>query len=87
MKRTIIGILAAALLLCGAQALLLADGNILVVGEMTREAKAGPGDKAEGKLILRNQGDKPQDVKIYQTDYHFTAAGNNTYGEPGKLPR
>ena len=87
MKHAIIGLLTTCILLSGAQTMLLADGNILVVGEMTREAKAGPGDKAEGKLILRNNGDKPQDVKVYQTDYHFTAAGNNTYGEPGKLPR
>jgi hypothetical protein len=64
-----------------------ASGSILIVGEMTRELTVAPGDRSEGKLILRNTGDAPQDVRIYQTDYLFTADGHNEYGEPGKLSR
>lgn len=65
----------------------LLSAQVLVVGGLTREATVQPGGKTEGKIILRNTSDKPQEVRLYQTDYLFWADGRTDYGEPGKSPR
>jgi len=61
--------------------------GVSVVGGLTREVSLQPGSKTEGRIILRNGTDKPQQVKVYQTDYLFWADGRNEYGEPGTTPR
>ena len=60
---------------------------VSVVGGLTREATLQPGAKTEGRIVLRNSTDQPQEVKVYQTDYLFWADGRNQYGEPGSTPR
>jgi len=61
--------------------------GISVIGELKREATLEPGAKTAGKIIVCNNSDKPQQVKVYQTDYLFWADGRNEYGEPGNTPR
>lgn len=63
------------------------DAGISVIGELSREATLQPGAKTEGLIILRNNAEQPQEVKVYQTDYLFWADGRNQYGEPGATPR
>ncbi|MCK4533133.1 hypothetical protein KAU39_05050 [bacterium] len=58
-----------------------------VIGELTRERAVQCGEKFEEKILLKNKGDVPTKVKIYQTDYLFFADGKNIYGEPGSIPR
>lgn len=61
--------------------------EVSVIGGLTREVTLDPGGRTEGRIILRNAGDEPQEVKVYQTDYRFWADGRNEYGEPGGVPR
>ena len=62
-------------------------GPVSVIGGLTREATLQPGGRTEGRIILRNNSNEPQEVKVYQTDYLFWADGRNEYGEPGSTPR
>ena len=61
--------------------------SVSVVGGLTREIVLQPGARTEGCIVLRNNTDQPQEVKVYQTDYLFWADGRNEYGEPGATPR
>jgi hypothetical protein len=61
--------------------------DVRVVGSLTRELSLKPGGKAEGTILLHNDSDAAQDVRIYQTDYLFYADGRNLYGDPGNDPR
>lgn len=81
----IILLLVALLVSMGAESALAAP--VSVVGGLTREATLQPGAKTEGRIILRNNTEQPQEVKVYQTDYLFWADGRNQYGEPGSTPR
>ena len=62
-------------------------GSISIPGGLTREFTVSPGEIVQGKILLSNNTDEPQGVKVYQTDYLFFADGRNNYAEPGSLPR
>jgi hypothetical protein len=61
--------------------------GVSVTSGLTYEKETQPGGTYRGTIQLRNNGDMPQEVKIYQTDYLFFSDGRNIYGEPGKDPR
>jgi hypothetical protein len=61
--------------------------GIRVIGGLTREMTLQPGDRVQSKILLQNQSDRPQQVKVFQTDYLFYASGVNDYGKPGSGPR
>jgi len=61
--------------------------DISVVGELTREKVAGPGERYEGRIEILNSGQNEEEVKVYQSDYLYFADGRNEYGEPGRVPR
>ncbi len=61
--------------------------SISVVGGLTREMRLRPGGKSEGKILVRNNTDHPQQVRAYQHDYLFYADGSNIYGDPGSVMR
>jgi hypothetical protein len=61
--------------------------EVTLVGGLTKERTAAPGETFDGQVLLRNSGDAPVEVKCYQTDYAFYADGKSVFGEPGKLPR
>src|SRR4030042_877971 len=44
-------------------------GQISVVGDLSQDREAVPGEKYEGSILLRNDESEPQEAKIYQTDY------------------
>jgi hypothetical protein len=78
------------LLFCVSAAMLFcaeAAAQISVVGELSNDKDARPGEKYEGAVSVRNDSNEPQEVKVYQTDYMFFRDGTNTYGEPGTVPR
>jgi hypothetical protein len=60
---------------------------VSVIGELTREESAQPGEKFEGTIKLQNTGEVACQVNVYQTDYLFYADGSNVYGEPGSAVR
>lgn len=64
-----------------------AQASIIVTSELTDARSASAGASYEGRIRLRNTGEEPGEVKLYQTDYAFAADGSNTYGPPGKMAR
>jgi hypothetical protein len=61
--------------------------GISVEGGLTHEKVSHAGETYQGVIMIKNQGDTPQELKIYLSDYRFNYEGQTTYGEPGKDPR
>lgn len=60
---------------------------IAVMGDLSHERTSAPGETYSGTIVVRNMGDSPEEVKIYQTDYRFNCEGKSFYDEPGNHPR
>lgn len=63
------------------------DAAICVLGGLTRTATVEPGGKHEGRIIVQNVGEQAQEIRVYQSDYAFTADGKTDYADAGTLPR
>jgi hypothetical protein len=55
--------------------------------QTTQVRSVRPGEVYRGTLVVRNNGKSATDVKVYQTDYSFTAEGQSHFGTPGAAPR
>lgn len=66
---------------------LLARAQVGIVNGLTQEKICQPGETFESYMRLKNNGPKEETVKIYQTDYSFTADGKTYYDAPGKISR
>lgn len=64
-----------------------ARGQVALYGGTMKEHSVRPGEEVEGSIRLKNFGSDPAPVRLYQTDYHFTAAGENQFAEAGTLER
>jgi hypothetical protein len=82
---TILSNVLAAVLLAAAIQPAVAD--IHVEGSLYQEKSAAPGATYRGAVAIRNSGNAPVAVKLYQTDYTFSSAGANQYSAPGTQPR
>jgi len=71
---------AAALLLSAA---LPAAADVSVVNGLTHEKTANKGETYESLVILKNVAAEAAEVRLYQTDYSFTADGRKFYDSPG----
>lgn len=60
------------------------EAGVSVTGGLSHEKIVEIGETYQGTILVRNNSDEPQEVKIYQTDYLFFSDGTNIYGEPGK---
>lgn len=83
--RPVFVLMAAALIAFAASARV--GASVIVESALTDADTSAPGARYEGSIRLRNTGREPAEVKLYQTDYAFTADGRNDYGEPGRLSR
>lgn len=63
------------------------EAGVSVTGGLTHEKIVEISETYQGTILLKNNSDEPQEVKIYQTDYLFFYDGRNIYGEPGKEVR
>lgn len=61
--------------------------QVSVIGELSQDKTARPGEVYEGLILVRNDTQELQEAKVYQTDYTFHHSGTNSYGEPGSHPR
>lgn len=61
----------------------MAVGQISIRSPLSNDREALPGSSYEGELVIKNETDKVQQAKIYQTDYLFYSDGSNIYGDPG----
>lgn len=89
MRSTTSDIVALAVLLTCLLACMLppAHAGIAPEGRTTQVRIARPGDTYRGSIVVRNTGRTPTDIKVYTTDYAFSADGRNRYDAPGTLPR
>lgn len=61
--------------------------QISVRSQLSHDETVVPGESYAGIILVRNDTDKPQQAKVYQTDYLFYSDGTNYFGEPGQLDR
>ena len=73
--------------LAGLAALPALGAQIAVVGSTVEERVAAPGETYVGTIVVRNQTQQDQPVRIYQTDYLFYADGTSHFNEVGTAPR
>ena len=66
---------------------LLVRAQVGIVNGLTQEKICKPGETFESYMRLKNNGPKEETVKIYQTDYSFSADGKTYYETPGKMSR
>src|SRR5687768_10764257 len=64
-----------------------ATGQLVLVGGATHERPASVGSEYTGAVVIRNDGPKPEQVRVYLTDYEFHADGRSNFGEAGIHPR
>ena len=65
----------------------VAGAQISVVGSTVEERSAAPGETYVGTIVVRNLTPEDQPVRIYQTDYLFSADGTSNFAEAGTTPR
>jgi hypothetical protein len=66
---------------------LAARAQVGITNGLTQEKSCKPGEAFESFVTLRNNGPQEETVRIYQTDYTFTADGKSYYDAPGKGKR
>jgi hypothetical protein len=64
-----------------------ASAQIAVVGNAVDEHVAGPGQRYVSSITVRNLTAEPQPVRIYQTDYRFSADGTSNFDSAGTVAR
>jgi hypothetical protein len=60
---------------------------VSIKGSLTHERQAQPGEIYRGTITVINPGGDLEEVKVYQTDYHFVSDGRCFYDDPGANPR
>jgi len=63
------------------------EAGVSVVGGLSHERIVEISETYQGTILVKNNSDESEEVKIYQTDYLFFCDGRNIYGEPGKEAR
>jgi hypothetical protein len=61
--------------------------DVMVLNGLTHEFTVTGGSKATGSIRLANASEQVRSVRLYQTDYRFTQAGDSHYDQPGTLSR
>ena len=80
-------IVASAVVLFASLSSVLALAGVTPEGEATQVHGAQPGGSYRGSIAIRNAGAGAAQVKLYQTDYLFSADGKNAFDAPGTLAR
>ena len=65
----------------------ISEAGVSVIGGLTRQKEAKPGETYKGSMLIKNTGTEPQEVRVYQTDYLFFFDGRSIYDEAGTDPR
>jgi len=60
---------------------------ISLPGGLTIESNLTAGGKASGNIVILNDDAEPVTVRVYQTDYMFSADGRSEFSNPGSTPR
>ncbi len=79
-----IACLSACLVILGRSA---AGAQVTLLSNSLDEHVARSGEQYDGTLVVRNDSPLAQAVRVYLTDYHFSAAGATRFDAPGSTPR
>lgn len=63
------------------------EAQVALFGGTVKEHSVRPGEEVEGSIRVRNRGTESRTVRLYKTDYSFTANGENSYAGPGSHDR
>jgi len=61
--------------------------GISIEGGLTHEKVSSAPGMYQGEIVIRNQDETPQELKVYLSDYSFNYEGETFYGDPGKDAR
>ena len=64
-----------------------ADAQVTLLSSTLEEKQVVPGEQYTGVIRVRNDSNRPHEVKLYQTDYAFSADGKTLYDAPGLAKR
>ena len=67
--------------------ILAVKAQVIVIGELTQEKAAFPGESYNGTVMLQNIGTDSGEVKVYLQDYLFSFNGTSQYLKPGTVHR
>jgi len=63
------------------------SARLVLVGETVHRTSVAPGGVISGTITVLNRGTGAVEVRLYQTDYLFTSAGESDFAAPGTKPR
>ena len=66
---------------------LQAAAQVSIIGDLSQDREARPGQTYDGSILVKNDSHDPQQARVYQTDYLFSYDGTNNYADPGTTPR
>ena len=75
-----------ALILC-VLPVLPAAAQVSIIGDLSQDHEARPGQTYDGSILIKNDSPEPQQAKVYQSDYLFSYDGTSNYADPGSTPR
>jgi hypothetical protein len=61
--------------------------QVSVLSNTVEEHVGTRGESYSGRITISNPGGKPETIRLYQTDYSFTADGVSHFEAPGEMPR
>lgn len=61
--------------------------GIGVYNGLTKIRDISIGQSYSDVIVLKNSGIEPEEVRLYQTDFHFTSDGQKFFNSPGQAPR
>lgn len=64
-----------------------ATGQLAVTTNAAHERAVRPGERYQGTIEIRNTTSKPQEARLYQTDYRTWADGRSEFGPPAEIRR
>jgi len=63
----------------------VANGQVSVLSSTVEEYSGAPGESYVARIDIANASNKPQVVRLYQTDYHFAANGTSDFDPPSSF--
>ena len=63
------------------------EAGVSIIGGLSHKKQAEIGETYNGLILIKNIGNAPEEVKVYQNDYRFFFDGTNAFGEPGQDAR
>jgi len=64
-----------------------AAAQMSIIGDLSQDHEARPGQTYDGSILVKNDSREPQQAKVYQTDYLFSYDGTSNYADPGTTAR